>query len=171
MNKKLLGTVSTIIILAAVGYLVFSSVTTRVESEKNDVVIAIVDGQAEAGETVNLGAELKDVLDSEIAGLEIDLSYDGDIFLEPEVVGTDVLEKAGKTVSSSVIRKGLFKILVIGINRNEIESGRILDIAFKINPNAQAGQYSVNIDKIVAATPDADSIDISIENGIIEIVQ
>ncbi len=161
-----------------VAYLIFNAATTSKDSVdeiipdiKNSAISVAADGQNRAGEVMNVGLELDNISDFDIVGLEIDLSYDKDVFSEPEAIRTDILERASKSVSYKSAQEGLLKILVIGLNQNKIESGRVLDIFFKINPNAGHGQYSINIDKIIAVDPDAKAVEMSIKNGTIEIVK
>ena len=168
MERKTILILSVLVVIAVVSLLTLSNTTKKIS---RGTVISITNSQGKAGQTVKIGVDLRNSPASKIAGFDFSMSYDKDILLEPKVTGTDILRKAGKSVAFNTPKDGLLKVVVIGINRNVIESGRILDISFRIKPEAKPGETSVTIHKVNGVDLDARAVNISVENGIIEIIK
>lgn len=170
-KKKILGIIGTLLAIVIVGYLVYMAVTKAPQ----EAVLSIISTQGRAGQTVNIGIDFKNARSAEgatqAAAMNFDLIYDQNILAEPQVTGTELLEKAGKAPAFNLPQEGLLKILVGGINRNEIEDGRILNISFKIKPDTQPGETPLSIEKITVVDPDAQLINILVKNGLIKIIQ
>lgn len=139
--------------------------------EKKEAVLSVIGRTGQIGESVNLGINLKNPTGEDISALEFVLKYDKNVFASPTVKETEVLEKAGKGASFNVIEEGTMKVIVFGLNQNNIENGNLMDITFKIKNDAQPGISLIALEQVRAVNGQAEEVATKNESKSIEIIE
>lgn len=88
-----------------------------------------------------------------IGGLQFDLSFDTDaLSLKGVVVGTAAKE-AGKDIYFSPLPSGSARVIIAGLNQNEIASGFVAEAIFAIPSDMAQGEYAVRLEGVVLSDP------------------
>lgn len=166
------------IILVGGAYIMFNREPTEIgqpappiEVEKKSAIFSVVGEKGKAGESIDVGINLENQTEDNISTIEFVVSYDKDIFINPTVKGTEILDKSGKQVSYNVIEEGKMKVVIFGLNQNNIENGDLMEINFKIKSTTQAGTSLISIEQLLAVNGQAIEVQTKAESKDIEIIK
>jgi hypothetical protein len=103
-----------------------------------------------------------------IAGLQFDVEYDGSA-VEVSATTGDAAEQAGKTVQSAVVHPGLLRVLIVGLNRNEIAEGIVATVRVKLL-NGNAGASTLRLTSSAATNGRAEKVALALRGSGIPLV-
>jgi len=166
------------IILVGGAYVIFNREPAEIgqpappiEVEKKSAIFSVVGEKGKAGESIEVGINLENQTEGNISTIEFVVSYDKNVFTNPTVKGTEILDKSSKQVSYNVIEEGKIKVVIFGLNQNNIENGNLMEINFKIKSAAQAGTSLISIEQLLAVNGQAIEVQTKAENKDIEIIK
>lgn len=132
--------------------------------------IAVSEASGSVGaEDVHVSVDFATVAEEDAVALQFDVCYDAAQLTFNEVTAGQVIIDAGKEATSSTPLAGTVRVIVYGLNQNSIADGSIVAISFDINALASAGEEVLTVSNAVASDPDAHSISLSTNNGLITI--
>lgn len=114
--------------------------------------------QTQPGDTgVDYGFDLEVVSGERVAALQFELQLSDALRLEVLEAGP-VAQDANKTVSVNELGPGRYRVIVAGLNQNEILSGRVLEGALGVSMEAPGGAHEVGIEGLVISSPTGASV-------------
>jgi len=132
--------------------------------------LSVSDTECDAGDTdvihnVNLAVNSGE----EIASLQFDLHYDENQldFISAELNQT-VEQDLGKIVEYNIISDGVVRFVIYGQNQIIFTDGLILEVTF--DADAPEGESEISFENFIAASPDAQYVTLSTENGSVDIL-
>lgn len=108
----------------------------------------------------------------EIASLQFDLLYDEDqLNFVSAFLDRTVEQDLDKILEYNIISDGLVRFVIYGQNRLIFTEGNILEITFDADADAPEGKSDISFQNFIAASPDALSITLSAEKGIVDVLK
>ncbi len=100
-----------------------------------------------------------------VSSINFDLNYDASNFTLNDVEIGAAASSSSKVISRNTISAGVERIIVYGINNTEISNGELVQANFTIKGGASDGSSAVTITELVAASPTAANIPVTISNA------
>ncbi len=164
-RKKLVVVLSLAVVLGLAGYFIF------MPASKDVMLIIACAKRAKIDSSLDVAVVLKNSDTSKVSALEFVLKYDNTIFTGPKIKETAVLREAQKEASFEIsAQEGALKVVIFGLNQNSIKDGKVLEASFKIKPEARPAKALLMLDRAVAATPEAQAIEIKAKGKSINII-
>lgn len=114
--------------------------------------------QAQPGEQgVDYGFTLEVAPGERVAALQFELHLNNAFALESLVAGA-VAQAANKSVSLNELGPGRYRVIVAGLNQNEIAPGRLIEGALRVGLDAPGGAHEVGIERLVISSPTGASV-------------
>ena len=107
----------------------------------------------------------------EIASLQFDLHYEENQlnFVSAQLDRT-VEQDLGKVLEYNVISDGVVRFVIYGQNQIILTDGIIVKVTFDADDDAPEGKNEISFENFIAASPDAQYLTLSTEDGIVDIV-
>jgi hypothetical protein len=115
------------------------SVTATFNPPINTPHVDLGSGGGGRGATVQIPITLTNVTGTSIASIGMDIGYDTNVLGSPAASIGPAGSAAGKSVSTSTLSPGLFRIGILGFNTTAIGNGVVAYVSFTINSNANPG--------------------------------
>ena len=137
----------------------------------NAATLSVSDIEIKAGDT-NAIVSVYLAMNSgeEIASLQFDLRYDEDqLNFVSAVLDRTVEQDLEKILEYNIISDGVVRFVIYGQNRYIFTEGNIIEITFDADTDAPEGKSDIAFENFIAASPDALSITLSAEKGIVDV--
>jgi len=117
------------------------------------------------GTSGDLGVNLINANDPQIAGFQMDISYDPAVISQISAAAGSSATAAGKQASSSNPAEGILRILVYGVNTNTIGNGEVVILSATVDAGAPLGTSLLNIETITASDASGTPLPVNVEGG------
>lgn len=106
----------------------------------------------------------------EVAGLQVDLAFDGSALGVATAHEGATATEAGKEVSLNILDDDTARIIVAGFNQNVLGTGNVADVEFRVSSDALNGTYPIAAEELLLAGPFGQDIASIAVNGSITVV-
>lgn len=152
--------------LIMICFMVVLSVSSSFVATESETTLSVSNTSGNRGETVKTSVSV--TRNSNIQALTFDLNYDASVL---EVVSANYgsVISVGQTVINTS-NNGVVKCSYVSSNKAVTGSGELLNVTFRIKPNANYGNSSVNLNVIEMSDGGFNPIDYSIVNGRVTVI-
>jgi len=122
------------------------------------------------GDAVIIPIQLKN--NKTVVGIQFDVTFNSSVLSVKSLLkGTDI---GNAMISSLAIEANTYRVIIINLNKNNLNNGELIKLNFKINTQANIGIYPIDIHNIQATNTKALTLTIdpkNIHSGSIKIQQ
>jgi len=100
-----------------------------------------------------------------VGGLQFDLSFDTDVVSLKGVVVGAAAKDARKDIYFSPLPSGSARVIVAGLNQNEIASGLVAEAIFAVPTDVAQGEWAVRLGGVVLSDPFGNRVRVKVVAG------
>ena len=89
----------------------------------------------------------------EVAAIQFDFRYDAGVLTAMSFAAGPAAQDAGKSVSSFVLEEGAHRVIVVGLNKEPIANGVVVNVFFEVPEDATPGEYVLAFENEVLSNP------------------
>ncbi|NIA15981.1 MAG: hypothetical protein GWP08_18105 [Nitrospiraceae bacterium] len=104
-----------------------------------------------------------------VGGLQFDLTFDTDALSLKGVVVGAAAKDAAKDIYFSPLPSGSARVIVAGLNQNEIASGLVAEAIFAVAADVPQGEYEVRLDGVVLSDPFGNRVRVKAVAGLLQV--
>lgn len=147
-------------------YVIALSCTLILTYNLEAATLSIGSGSGSSGDkNISIPINLNSSPGEKVCSLNFDLNFDTSKLSFKEVTLGSVVTEAGKSLSYSQPNPGTVRVVVVGLNQNVIEDGKVLTFTFDILSDAPSGKAGLNISNLSISNPKGKLLSSSTKSG------
>ncbi|SLM29520.1 exported hypothetical protein [Desulfamplus magnetovallimortis] len=132
-----------------------------------DLVVENVSGFP--GDDIVVSVSLQGGGSNNVAGAQFDVIFDDSkLTFQSATIGS-AADAADKDLSSSSPASDTVRCLIVGMNRNVIADGDLVELSFRIKDGAAQGAYEISLEQVMVPNIDAQSVTVGVTTGFVTV--